>query len=103
MEINMKYLPFVMFSLFLSGCVQPKVEVATPRNVIVSGAMTATAVESLKLAEEACAKYGKHAIFGKVIEGMDVAVKISQVPRDSRDKPLEEVKLESVEIVSKFI
>jgi cyclophilin family peptidyl-prolyl cis-trans isomerase len=39
---------------------------------------------------------GQHAVFGKVISGMDVAVKISEVPRDSNDKPLEPVVMEKV-------
>jgi cyclophilin family peptidyl-prolyl cis-trans isomerase len=30
---------------------------------------------------------GKHAVFGKVISGMDVAVEISEVDRDDNDKP----------------
>jgi cyclophilin family peptidyl-prolyl cis-trans isomerase len=34
---------------------------------------------------------GQHAVFGKVTSGMDVAVKISELPRDSNDKPLEPV------------
>lgn len=37
---------------------------------------------------------GKHAIFGKLIAGQDVAEKIANVPRDSRDKPRTPVRLE---------
>lgn len=39
-----------------------------------------------------------HTVFGQVIEGMDVAQKISQVERDFRDRPEEDVVIEDVEI-----
>ena len=41
---------------------------------------------------------GKHTIFGKVIEGMDVVDDIARVRVDMMDKPLYEVKIESIEI-----
>ena len=40
----------------------------------------------------------KHAIFGEVVEGYDVVEKISQVPRSAQDRPLQEVKVNSVKI-----
>jgi peptidyl-prolyl cis-trans isomerase B (cyclophilin B) len=39
---------------------------------------------------------GKHTVFGQVVDGLDVVDKISQVPRDSRDRPVEPVTIESV-------
>jgi peptidyl-prolyl cis-trans isomerase B (cyclophilin B) len=41
---------------------------------------------------------GKHTVFGKVTSGMDVADTISELPRDSRDKPQEDAVIERVEI-----
>jgi peptidyl-prolyl cis-trans isomerase A (cyclophilin A) len=41
---------------------------------------------------------GKHTIFGEVVEGYDIAEKISKVPRNSQDKPHKPVTLESVTI-----
>src|SRR3989344_5506296 len=34
---------------------------------------------------------GKHPVFGKVVEGMDVADNITKVDKDAQDKPLEDV------------
>jgi cyclophilin family peptidyl-prolyl cis-trans isomerase len=42
---------------------------------------------------------GKHTVFGRVRGGMDVVDSISAVPRDSRDRPLEAVTIERVEVV----
>jgi cyclophilin family peptidyl-prolyl cis-trans isomerase len=41
---------------------------------------------------------GKHTVFGRVTEGMDVVDTISEVERDSRDKPHEDVVIESVSL-----
>ncbi|POI19469.1 hypothetical protein CIB84_016786, partial [Bambusicola thoracicus] len=34
---------------------------------------------------------GKHVVFGKVLEGMDVVRKVENTKTDSRDKPLKDV------------
>ena len=41
---------------------------------------------------------GKHTVFGRVVSGMDVADEISLVERDGRDRPLDPVRLERVEL-----
>jgi peptidyl-prolyl cis-trans isomerase A (cyclophilin A) len=40
----------------------------------------------------------RHSIFGEVVEGYDVAEKISKVARDGNDRPRKEVKINSVKI-----
>ena len=40
----------------------------------------------------------RHAIFGEVIEGFDVAEKISKMPRDAQDRPKKEVKINTLKI-----
>lgn len=42
---------------------------------------------------------GHHAIFGKVVEGMDIVRLIGVVPTDFRDRPREAVTMEKVEVV----
>lgn len=41
---------------------------------------------------------GQYAAFGKVTEGLDVAMKIVNVRRDFRDKPLEDQKMKSIRV-----
>src|SRR3954463_1034889 len=41
---------------------------------------------------------GNHTIFGEVVEGQDIADKISKLPRGAQDKPSKPVVLESVTI-----
>ena len=40
----------------------------------------------------------KHTIFGEVTEGYDVVKKISEMPRGAQDRPVKEVKINSVKI-----
>ena len=42
---------------------------------------------------------GKHPVFGKVVEGMDIIDKIGKVETNSQDRPLEEVKIIKATIV----
>ena len=41
---------------------------------------------------------GKHTVFGRVTAGMDIADTISELPRDARDKPHDDVVIESVSV-----
>jgi peptidyl-prolyl cis-trans isomerase A (cyclophilin A) len=41
---------------------------------------------------------GKHSVFGEVIEGMDTVEEIGSVRTDRKDKPREDVVLETVDI-----
>ena len=42
---------------------------------------------------------GRHSVFGKVVEGMDVVNDIGQVATDPRDRPTEDVVMQTVSIV----
>ena len=44
---------------------------------------------------------GLHTAFGKVVEGMDVALKIQNVPKDPQDKPLANVVIKFAKLVPK--
>jgi cyclophilin family peptidyl-prolyl cis-trans isomerase len=41
---------------------------------------------------------GKHTVFGRVTAGMDVVDAISRAPKDRRDKPLDDVRIESLAV-----
>ena len=43
----------------------------------------------------------KHSVFGEVTEGYNVVEKISKAPRDSQDRPKQEIKIRSVKIERK--
>ena len=42
---------------------------------------------------------GKHPVFGKVVEGLEVVDAIGNVETDSRDRPIEEVKIISARVI----
>ena len=44
---------------------------------------------------------GQYTAFGRVISGMDVADKIVDSPRDTRDNPNDRIEMKSVKIVSR--
>ena len=41
---------------------------------------------------------GKHTVFGKVVSGMETVDAIEGQPTDARDKPLEDAKIERIEL-----
>lgn len=42
---------------------------------------------------------GKHVVFGKVLDGMNVVRTIERLPRNSNDKPLEDVVIEQSQVI----
>jgi peptidyl-prolyl cis-trans isomerase B (cyclophilin B) len=43
---------------------------------------------------------GKHTVFGRITEGMDVVDAIEGKPTDARDKPTEDIRIEKLEITA---
>jgi cyclophilin family peptidyl-prolyl cis-trans isomerase len=41
---------------------------------------------------------GKHTVFGRVTSGMEIADTISELPRDARDRPREDARIDRVEV-----
>ena len=41
---------------------------------------------------------GKHTVFGRVVEGMDVVDRISELPRDRSDRPRDPPRIERIEL-----
>ena len=44
--------------------------------------------------------FGKHTVFGQVIEGMEIVDKIAATETDENDKPINDVVIESIEIAN---
>lgn len=42
---------------------------------------------------------GKHPVFGIVVEGIDVMDKIGNMPTDSQDRPMQEIKIISAKVI----
>jgi len=41
----------------------------------------------------------QYSVFGEVIEGIDIAVSISRVPKDTNDRPKDDVKIIEMKII----
>ena len=63
-----------------------------------SGANTNGSQFFVVTADECSWLDGKHAVFGRVTDGMDVVDAIGRVDSDGRDRPLEPVTIERVEL-----
>ena len=44
----------------------------------------------------------RHAVFGRVLEGLEIVVKIGDAPRDRGDRPNTPIKMEKVRLVQKL-
>ena len=42
---------------------------------------------------------GDYTVFGELVEGMDVVNKIAAAPRDRFDRPVEDIRIISVEVI----
>lgn len=81
-EINLKHSKGSLAAARLGDQVNPKRESSGSQFYIVTG--------------EASHLDGQYTVFGKVIDGMDIVLKIEKVKTDVRDNPVEKVEIEKV-------